>query len=78
MMKNSLLGLVVLLVVVALGVGKWYSNRTNLDPDPFWQASNQHSLTQIDHTDWQYVLDEYLVTDDPSGVNLVDYESLAD
>jgi len=33
---------------------------------------------QIDHSEWQLILDDYLVSDTESGVNLFDYEGLLD
>lgn len=58
----------------------YYQYKTNRDYQPavFWQASNESSQARIDHSLWQLVLDEYLVSDDPSGVNLVDYQGLVD
>lgn len=47
----------------------------SIDTD-FWDQSDPESDTTIDHSDWQVILDAYLVTDDPSGVHLFDYQSL--
>jgi hypothetical protein len=48
----------------------------------FWENSNsaesrESSQTSIDHSTWQSFLNEYLVTNDPSGINLVRYEAIA-
>ena len=58
----------------------YYQYKTNRDYQPatFWQSSNESNQAIIDHSLWQLVLDEYLVSDDPSGVNLVDYQGLVD
>ena len=41
-----------------------------------WEASDESSAAVIDHSAWQDLLDAYLVTDDPAGVNLFDYAAL--
>ncbi|MFW5686363.1 MAG: DUF547 domain-containing protein [Spirochaetota bacterium] len=40
---------------------------------PRWEAHDPDSTRTLDHGDWGTFLDRYLVTDDPSGVNLVPY-----
>ncbi len=49
----------------------------------FWQAENLSpelavgtSPESVDHSAWQAILDEFLVTDDPSGVNLFRYAAM--
>lgn len=39
----------------------------------FWTASDESSSASIDHDDWQYILDAYLVAGDPAGINLFAY-----
>ena len=41
-----------------------------------WDASDETSTAVIDHSAWQGLLDTYLVSDDPAGVNLFDYAAL--
>ena len=41
-----------------------------------WDQSDPNNSASIDHSDWQALLDTYLVTDDPSGVHLFDYGAL--
>ena len=41
-----------------------------------WEASDESSAAVIDHSAWQGLLDTYLVSDDPAGVNLFDYAAL--
>ncbi len=41
-----------------------------------WDQSDVANAAAIDHSDWQALLDAYLVTDDPSGVNRFDYAAL--
>jgi len=41
-----------------------------------WDKFDSTNTATIDHTDWQAVLDAYLITDDPSGVHLFDYRAL--
>lgn len=43
-----------------------------------WLPSNESNTAQVDHSQWQSILDDYLISDDPSGINLFDYDSLAD
>lgn len=43
---------------------------------PFWQASDEGNAEQVDHGPWQAVLDGYLITDHPSGINRFDYAGL--
>jgi hypothetical protein len=40
---------------------------------PRWQAHDPASTTVVDHSAWNRFLDRYLVTNDPSGINLVRY-----
>ncbi|MCY4233735.1 MAG: DUF547 domain-containing protein [Bacteroidetes bacterium] len=42
----------------------------------FWDHSNPENDQIIDHSDWQVILDGYLMTDDPSGIHLFDYAGL--
>ena len=68
--------------ILAIGVAAlWYFNGQNQSSEEvteFWQAHNPSSNTIIDHSQWQEILDEYLITDDDSGVYLVDYELLSE
>ena len=43
---------------------------------PMWDASDESSTATIDHAPWQAILDGYLITDDPSGINRFDYGGL--
>lgn len=72
-----ILALVVMLGAVAAATYWWHAQR-DYQPAPYWKPSDEANSALIDHSTWQAVLDEYLVSDDPSGVNLVDYEYLAD
>ncbi|MCY3594511.1 MAG: DUF547 domain-containing protein [Bacteroidetes bacterium] len=44
--------------------------------DSIWEKFDSSNTTTIDHSDWQAILDTYLVTDDPSGIHLFDYQAL--
>ena len=44
--------------------------------DISWADHDPTNAETLDHGDWQALLDAYLITDDPSGVNLVDYGKL--
>ena len=43
---------------------------------PMWDDSDETNESLIDHSAWQSILDEYLTTDDPSGIYLFDYAAL--
>jgi len=42
-----------------------------------WRAADPASGERIDHAAWQALLDRYLVTDHPSGVNRFDYGAVS-
>lgn len=44
----------------------------------YWREFNNNSSARIDHDQWQGLLDDYLISDHPSGINRVDYEGIAD
>ena len=46
--------------------------------DERFAEHNSSSTVQVDHSDWQLVLDDYLESDTEYGVNLFDYEGLLD
>lgn len=43
-----------------------------------WSANDPASAAQVDHSLWRRFLQTYLVTDDPSGVNLVRYSQVSE
>ncbi len=45
-------------------------------PDASWADHDPTNTGRLDHSEWQTLLDAYLITDDPSGINLVDYAKL--
>jgi len=53
----------------------WFSSGPKSEVEPYWDVSDNTSITQVDHQLWQQLLDDYLVEDD-SGINLVDYEGV--
>ncbi len=74
---KKIIALVVITGLLALvGAKLWHSQRSSNEPEVFWQANNETSELTIDHSQWQEVLDEFLISDSPIGVNLVDYDSL--
>ncbi|MXX77962.1 MAG: DUF547 domain-containing protein [Gemmatimonadales bacterium] len=44
--------------------------------DVAWDEHDPANTARLDHGEWQALLDAYLITDDPSGVTLVDYAKL--
>ena len=78
-MRKIVIPLIALVAVVAFGA--WYflvlnANKSELDER--WAEHDAASQVQIDNSVWQTLLDDYLVTDTDSGVNLFDYEGLLD
>ena len=68
-------------VVIAAAVGFYiYTITSSTDAvlDERWSAFDDSSVVSVDNELWQGVLDDYLVTDTDSGVNLFDYEGLLD
>lgn len=65
----------VIIVVIALLCGKYVSGNSYQEA-PIKETYNKTKLQSIDHSAWQEILADYLVTDDLSQVHLVDYESL--
>lgn len=70
----------VLLVLVA-GFAGWFllnNSDTNAELDQRFASHSSSSELEVDHSDWQLILDDYLESDTESGVNLFDYEGLLD
>lgn len=65
---------VVVCLVACYGFS-WIFSGPAAELDPFWNQVSSTSTEQMDHSQWQSVLDDYLVEDE-SGVNLFDYEGL--
>ena len=68
-------------VVIGAVVGYYIyslSSSTKADLDERWSAYDDSSVVSVDNELWQGILDDYLVTDTDSGVNLFDYEGLLD
>lgn len=63
----------------AAGAGYYFFfNQNKAELDTRWVAYAENSEQRIDHSEWQLLLDDYLVTDTDSGVNLFDYAGLLD
>ena len=43
---------------------------------PIWDAADEGSRAAIDHSGWQALLDVYLQTDHPAGINLFNYANV--
>ena len=77
MKKNLLFAL----AVPALAVSIWsVPMPANAAPEPAliagWDVSDESNSAVIDHSSWQALLDAYLKTGDPSGINRFDYGAL--
>lgn len=74
----SMAVVVLLLSAVAAASYIYLANDTSAELDDRWASYAQSSEISVDHSDWQIILDDYLVSDTDSGVNLFDYEGLLD
>jgi len=66
------------LILVAAGAGCSLFDDGQAELDERFAEHNSSSPVEVDHSDWQVVLDDYLEPDTESGVNLFDYEGLVD
>lgn len=78
--RNNIIALAVVLLFLCTAI-VWYfwifnANRSILDER--WSANDSNSTQTVDNAIWQNLLDDYLVTDTESGVNLFDYAGLLD
>lgn len=67
-----------LVATAALGYKFLVADRNKPVLDTRWAASVENNSQVLDHSDWQTILDDYLVSDTDSGVNLFDYSGLID
>ncbi len=67
-----------LLILMAAAWYVWKSNANTSELDERWSGSDASSTDLVDNELWQTLLDDYLVTDTDSGVNLFDYGGLLD
>ena len=65
-------------VVAAVAYYVFGINDTSSELDARWAPHSESSQIEIDHSAWQLLLDDYLVSDTDSGVNLFDYAGLLD
>ena len=56
----------------------WIFNANKSELDERWSANDSKSTQIVDNTLWQSLLDDYLVTNTKSGINLFDYAGLLD
>ena len=61
-----------MLVLLALGAASCAAPPADVS----WADHDPTNTERVDHREWQALLDSYLITDHPSGVNLVDYPNL--
>ncbi len=68
--------IVALILITLLVLGYFYQkNATDTDTETqaFWNVANEESAENIDHGDWQELLEAYVVEAEWPGVNLFDY-----
>jgi hypothetical protein len=76
--KSALMLAVIMCSQLLMSQGVWAANEPQLWT--FWdQSANEISdeVTTIDHSVWQSLLDQHLVTNDSSGINLFRYSAIA-
>ncbi len=69
---------VLVLVGAAIGYYFYTANDTSAEQDTRFATYSESSEQVVDHDEWQLILDDYLVSDTDSGVNLFDYSGLID
>ncbi len=78
-MRKHIYPLILLVLVAAsAGCSLFSNNDVNAELDQRFASHNSTSPTEVDHSEWQLILDDYLISDTESGVNLFDYEGLLD
>lgn len=82
MNKRLLATLATAVLLLVAGVASYFyvsaRNSTASVLDERWAAHDPDSRIEVDHGEWQLLLDDYLVTDSESGVHLFDYSGLLD
>ena len=79
-LKKRTAALVASVLVVSALVGYKFlvADRNKSALDNRWEDSAEDNKKIVEHAQWQTILDDYLVTDTDSGVNLFDYLGLID
>ena len=76
-MWKLIAGKALALIVFLCGVSATVSAAPKSDLWDFWNSSNEQSAATIDHQAWQDLLQKYLTSDHPSGVNRFDYAGIS-
>ena len=77
-MRKFIIPLALLVIVAGIAGYFFLSGSNDAELDQRFASHNSSSSLEVDHSDWQLILDDYLVTDTESEVNLFDYEGLLD
>lgn len=79
-MRIKLISSAIVVILAVASIAGYYhlTSSTNAELDDRWATYTESSEIKVDHSDWQLILDDYLVTDTESNVNLFDYEGLLD
>lgn len=67
-----------LLSILVAGCSLFSNSDVDAELDQRFASHNGSSPVEVDHSEWQLILDDYLIGDTESGVNLFDYEGLLD
>lgn len=68
---------IIFVVIFFVGVVSVASAAPKMELLPFWAVSNEQSAKEVDHSDWQQLLDRYLDNRHPSGISRFDYASVS-
>jgi hypothetical protein len=77
--SNEKIAAIVLSVAVSLFSVPAQANffAPDLEPWALWKASDENSDVSVDHSAWQYLLDEYLSADAADGINRFNYAGVS-
>jgi len=67
----------ILILLITLILPAQVTAAPKADLWPRWQTHNPSSTIKVDHGVWSALLEKYLITDDPSGINLFPYADVS-
>lgn len=76
--RSKILWAGILLAIAAAALFLLLKPQTAAVANSFWDARDTNNTATIDHSDWQTILDLYLVSNHPSGINRFDYDAVSD
>ncbi len=76
--RSKTLWLIVISTITIALLFLWLKPQNTAVANSFWDNSNTSNTATINHSDWQQILDRYLISNHPSGINRFDYEAVSD